>query len=389
VADVSREVESDRLVYVDWLRFLAVLGLVAIHASQVFNPWDEWHITNRERDPILGELAVLTAPWIMPLLMLLSGITAWHSLLHRTNTQFARERVKHLLVPLLLGTVLLVQPEVWLERRFRGQFNGSFLQWMPHSLDGGVYPKGNASWHHLWFLAHLFAYSLITLPLFRHWQSSAGQRQFDVVARFCSSPGAILGLALPLVAERHLLATIFPERHMLTVDWSNHALMLVAYVYGFVLGGDPRLGVAIDHQWLGALAAALFSVLLLALGTWHGLIPARIPPPYTMDYLAFWTVYGLAAWTCMVTFLGAGRRWLRQENPVLDYGRSTSDAWYILHHGVILALAYFIVRWPVALPMKYLALLILGFAGTALGAELARRIPFLRRFIGFSATLRG
>jgi len=77
-----------------------------------------------------------------------------------------------LLVPLCIGIVLLVPPQVYAERRLRGQFQGSFLAFFPHFFEG-VYPHGNFSWHHLWFLGHLFLYSLLALPLFRYWQHPA------------------------------------------------------------------------------------------------------------------------------------------------------------------------------------------------------------------------
>ena len=43
-------------------------------------------------------------------------------------------------------------------------FHGSYLDFYPHYFEG-VYPSGNFSWHHLWFLAYLLVFSLAALPL--------------------------------------------------------------------------------------------------------------------------------------------------------------------------------------------------------------------------------
>src|SRR5205814_135948 len=125
-----------RIAYVDWLRALALAGVFAIHVCEVFNPWDEWHISNAERSRVLGEIAVLMAPWIMPLFILLAGLSAWYSLSHRSNATYVAQRVSRVLVPLVVGTLLLVPPQVYLERRLRGQFLGSFLAFLPHFFDG-------------------------------------------------------------------------------------------------------------------------------------------------------------------------------------------------------------------------------------------------------------
>jgi len=74
-----------RLGYVDTLRVVVIAGVFLVHVSEVFNPWDEWHITNDVRSRLIGEIAVVMAPWIMPLVMLLAGVSAWHSLRTRTN----------------------------------------------------------------------------------------------------------------------------------------------------------------------------------------------------------------------------------------------------------------------------------------------------------------
>lgn len=364
---------GERLWYVDALR-VYVVGLVfVIHVLEVFNPWDEWHITNAERSRVLGELVVLMAPWIMPLVMLLAGVSAWYALPARGDASYVRERTSRLLVPLVLGILLLVPPQVWLERRLRQQFQGSLPEFYPHFFDG-IYPSGNFSWHHLWFLGHLYAYSLLALPLFRYLQRDGGAKVLARLARLASGRAGLAWLALPLVLERSVLWGLLPERHMLTSDWSNHALLFGAYVYGFVLAGAPPLRAAIDAQWRAALAVALVGTSALMVGTWRDIVPARLPSPYTLPYLAFWTLYACCAWAWMVGLLGAARRWLDRPTPFVRRAAPSAYAWYVIHQPVVVAFAYGIVTWRGSVALKVTVLFVASAAATLVATAIARRL---------------
>ena len=376
--------EAERLHYVDALRVLGIAVVFVVHVCEIFNPWDEWHITNPARSRVAGEVAVLAAPWVMPLVMLLAGVSAWYSLRRRDNGVYLRERALRLLVPLVIGTLVLVPPQVYLERRLRGQFAGSFVAFFPHFFQG-IYPNGNLSWHHLWFLAHLFVYSIIALPLFRFWQHARGRRMRRSVARLCGGPGGILWLSVPLILERSLLWGLFPERHMLTSDWSNHALLFVAYTYGFVLAGSRWLGRVIDAQWHSALALGVASTAVLMVATWRGLLPARLPPPYSITYLAFWMFYSVCAWAWIVGVLGIGRRWLNREGPTLRYARRAAYALYIVHQPVIVAFAFVVVQWHAPTAAKFAVILVGSAATTVLLVEMLGRVRVARLALGMTA----
>lgn len=371
-----------RLVYVDQLRVLALLGVFVIHVCSPFDPWDAWHVTSADRSRLLGEVVALMAPWIMPLFMLLAGVSAWYSLQHRSNAQYLRERAWRILVPFAAGMVLLVPPQVWIERRIEGRFAGSLWEFYPHFVEG-LYPRGNFSWHHLWFLAHLFVYAVVTLPLFRFLQGERGHAMLRRLARLCSGPGGLLWLSVPLVVERHLLSPVLTGDRVLATDWSNRGLLPMAYVYGFVLAGERWLGDDIDKEWRRALLGALTCSTALALAAWHGFIPSHVPPPFTFGYLVMWTAYAFGAWAWMVALLGMGRRWLRAGGSrAFDYGTKVGAAWYLVHQPVIVAVAAFVVAWRAPLAARAAALLVLSFAATLAVVEALRRIPGVRALFG-------
>jgi hypothetical protein len=191
---------------------------------------------------------------------------------------------------------------------------------------------------------------------------------------------------VPLILERNLLWGLFRERHMLTSDWSNHALLFVAYVYGFILAGSPWLGTVIDAQWRRSLMLGAVGTGVLGLGAWNGMVPSRIPPPYSLRYLAFWTLYAVCAWAWMVGVLGAGRRWIRHDSPVLRYGRRVGYGLYIVHQPIIVAIAFVVVQWHQPVAVKFVVLLLTSILGTVLSAEVLSRVPVARALLGLSSS---
>ena len=372
-----------RDIALDWIRVLVIAAVVVVHVCEVFNPWDQWHVSSPEWNRLAGEVVVLFAPWIMPLLMLVAGTSTWHALQRRSIRRFVRERFTRVLVPLVVGILLLVPVQVWMERRFRGQFSGSLLAFYPHFFQG-IYPRGNFSWHHLWFLAHLFVYSLLALPLIRYWRTPRGGRGLQRLARWCGGPLGLLWLAAPLVLERHVLWWLLPAAGALTADWANHSILAVAYLYGYMIAAEPALARLVDERWEHAAVVAGLMAAALWAAAWRGFLPDGLPAPYSAGYLAIWSLYGAGAWAWMVAALGAARRWLRAEPAFLVFARPRSFAWYLVHQPVVIAAAVLVI--PARLPewTKLPAVAALSVLGTLGGSELLQRWTPARRLFGLA-----
>ena len=67
-----------------------------------------------------------------------------HELPVARRLRYVRERVTRVLIPLVPGTLLLVTPKVYLERRPNGQFTGCLWSFYPRFFDG-IYPRGDLS----------------------------------------------------------------------------------------------------------------------------------------------------------------------------------------------------------------------------------------------------
>jgi glucans biosynthesis protein C len=370
---------------IDWLRVLAVLLVFAVHAAQVFSPIDDWHIQNPEPSQALGLFTVFMAPWLIPLFMLLAGQSAWFALRKRDLRRFIRERLFKLLLPFVAGTFVVIPPQIYLRRLSRGEFEGNFFEFLPRFFDG-VFPQGNFSYGHLWFLAYLFTYMLAGLPFFKLLRTDWGRRVLRTGSRVCDWPGGILWFFVPLAVGQILLRPFFPQTTgTLVGDWATHAWFFPLYLGGFIIMVEPRFEAAMARDWRGALFPAVLTSLALFVFAWPGEVYHRIPADPSLWHLAFWTGFTLSTWSWIVFFTGAARTYLNRPSNFLRYWGDRVYPFYVFHQTVIVIVAYQVVQWPLGIPLKFVLIAGLSLAGTILLLEGIGRVGPIRGLFGLRA----
>jgi glucans biosynthesis protein C len=370
---------------IDALRVGAILLVFAAHAAQIFSPFEDWHIRSPDTSWLLGQFTVLLAPWIMPLFMFLAGASAWFSRSRRGDLEFVRVRVARLLVPLVAGTFLLIPPQIYLRRVSRGEFEGGFLEFLPTFTDG-FFPEGNFSWGHLWFLAYLFTYLLVAIPVFRFLDSARGRTLVGRIAQVMQRPGGVLLPVLPLAAGQLALRIAHPQTTgALVGDWATHGWLFPVLIYGYLLLADPRILDSIVRQWRWALGPALGASAGLAVWAWNGDVYNRIPGgALTGEYVFFWVAFTTSAWCWLATFLAWAVNTVRSGGRVLHWATPLVYPFYIFHQTVIVIVAFFLVALPVGPHARFALISAVSLAGTLISIELVRRIPGLRALFGLA-----
>ena len=85
------------------------------------------------------------------------------------------ERLTRLVIPLIFGILVIVPPQLYIEiLGFRG---ASYLDFYPRYFDSEF--TGGFDMGHLWFIAYLFGFSLLALPLFLYLKGEGGRRVVD------------------------------------------------------------------------------------------------------------------------------------------------------------------------------------------------------------------
>jgi surface polysaccharide O-acyltransferase-like enzyme len=190
---------SQRRFELDWLRMLAVFSVFVYHCSLIFAP-DPYQIKNSTLYQYLDDIGSFANLWGMPLILIISGASAFLALGKVSPGKYIKGLVARLLVPLLFGIFTHIALQVYLENQHKGTFNGSFFDFFPHYFEGMYGFGGNFAWMgiHLWYLEALFIFSLLCLPVFLWLRNTTlGQRSLRGLGDFLAKPAAIYLFALP------------------------------------------------------------------------------------------------------------------------------------------------------------------------------------------------
>ncbi|OHD67606.1 MAG: hypothetical protein A2W19_11370 [Spirochaetes bacterium RBG_16_49_21] len=363
--------------YLDWLRIFAVIMLFPFHTAMIFN-LRGWHITDVKS---LGTTVFISFVhiWHMPLFFLIAGSSTWFALHYRSAKRYSKERFLRLIVPLISGMLLIVPPQVYFERIQKMQFSGSYLEFLPHAFSG-VYPKGNISWHHLWFLIYLFVFSMLVLPLFIFFRSEKGKSFINKAANFFGHRIRIYLLCVPLVIIQMTLRTEWRGYQNLVNDWANFSYYITVFIYGGVLFFSDRFQNVIErNRNISLLIACMCSLPPLLL-----LATNNLPQwGYNIANVALLGLGGFTTWCWLLAFMGFSKRYFNFTNSFQKYANEAALPFYILHQTVIIAIGFYVVQLDLTMITKFVLICIASFIITLLIYEaLLRRVRILRFLFG-------
>ncbi len=386
---VTTTIATDRLTELDALRIAAFALLIVYHVGMFYVSWD-WHVKSPHPVLALESWMQLSSPWRMSMLFLVSGAAT--GLMLRGGSASARlgARSRRLLLPLLVGMVLIVPPQPYLEVVEKLAYGGSYLDFLgryfaaDHSFCRGKDCLILPTWNHLWFLPYLWLYTA-TLLAWRRLMGGDGLchrawRELTRGTRLLWLPCLWFAIA------RLTLLLLFPVTHNLTWDWFNHALYAPMFLLGAALFGhaDDRHGAwaaALRWRWWALAVSLLLLVgmprVLDALGGWDAL------PAWGRQA---WLVLGAARhWLPVLAALGFARRFLHDRDG--PWRRTLNEAVfpaYIVHQTVIVIAAHTLAQraWPQG--VEAAAVVLITAASCAATYALVRRVGWLRPWFGMA-----
>lgn len=353
-ASVKETTHTERLHYLDWLRVLAVLGVFYAHTTNIYDQL-YWNIRSGDQNAGLIVLVVFGTQWGMALFFFLAGASSWFALESRTSRQYISERFKRLIIPCIVGFILLSPPQAYLLSVSQGLYQGNFLQFIPYFFEH-IRISWNPQWiaaygYHLWFLAFLFFVSLLTLPALLLLRRKRGLDFISWLAAFCSKPAGLFVFVLPIALIQIALRAPFPGYQ----GWADFFIWLVIFVYGFILLADKRFTIAIQKQGKIALVVGIasFGTMLIAnaagvLSSWDSI------SSYTPGYVLYQLLRSIVAWSWMLYALYFGMHVLNFTNKVIEYTNEAVLPFYVLHHPVIVVVAFYTIPWDINLGIKFL-----------------------------------
>ncbi len=351
---------SDRKYYIDNLRWLWIVFLIPFHAAMAWNGWEGNYIWLYE-NKVLSSLVIFIAPWYMPLLFVLAGMSTRYAMKNRSYGQFAIERVKKLLIPLITGGFTVVALMTHMSDKYHNNYSGSFFEHYQVFLtkvtdltgyDGSLTPG------HLWFLLFLFIISMISLLLI------ALQRKILPKLSFAKIKTAYL----PILMFFPLIMTPILDFGGKSIG-GNLALFLLGY---YVLSEEDVLERITKYRYLYLAIMLVFDVILTYTFVWKenqiGIIET--------------ICNACATWFGILGFLGLARCSFNQNNVITRYMTSRSFMIYIFHFGWLVVFQYYLCKVTKSVMILYFVSVVGTLVMTLLTCEVIKRIPGIRFLFG-------
>lgn len=367
-----------RKYYIDWLRILLILSVFLYHIGMFFNGWG-WHVKNDIAVEWLHPIMEFLHYWRMPLLFLVSGVGTYYALGFRTTKQYVKERSIRLFIPFIAGIFILVPVQVYIEKI--GQYD-SLLAFYPNMFDG-IYPEGNFSWHHLWFLIYLFFISLLIAPFLNYLKGKKFQKLRAKLLHLSAKKLGLNWMLILLVGSQATLRQYFPDStHALFDDWAYFTYYLLFFLAGFILITDDNLVEKIKEQRnLYLTQAVIFTAIMFA-------SPYVINNATILNY--FYGTSGIAlAWSCGLAAIGYAKKYLNSDSKLRKLANEGIYPFYLLHQPIIIVLGYYTAQWQGVLLLKFITLTSLSFI-LAVGIYwyLIRPFNFMRIIFGLKVIKR-
>lgn len=339
----------------DSLRVIVFGLLIFYHVGMFFGPWHS-HLKDIQTYEGLVFPMLFLNQWRLSILFVISGMGTYYALTKRSEGGFALERIKRLLLPLIVGMLVIVSPQVYYERLDTGQFIGSYFDFWPTKALIGVYPEGNLSWHHLWFLPYLLIFSLILIPIFIYLRKHPTSWIITKMQLLGSKKWGLYMLLIPLFLWEVTLAPIYPSTHALIGDWYNLVNYCTLFFFGYLLISlkDTFWETVIKNRKIyllcGMIAFPMLMLLWFEIDSFNG-----------NQYIsAFVKVFNL--WSWILTIFGYGATYLNKPSRILTYTNEAVYPLYILHQTVIIILGYYLKYIDMGFFLKF-SLMVIGTFG--------------------------
>lgn len=371
----------------DWVRVCAFGLLVLYHVGMYYVSWD-WHIKSPGAGEALEPFMLLSSPWRLSLLFMVSG-AASAFLLTKMPKGFLGSRSWRLLLPLIVGMVLIVPPQSYyevLDSGYPGGYHDGYLAfWGRYLLADQSFCDNDGclllpTWNHLWFVAYLWVYTVVLWAVTRL-MPNACRRLGEWLGGPLSGWGALLWPVLFLAIARIALAARFEATHALVDDWYNHAQYFSVFLLGFLMARTRSFWEALQRlRWASVLLAAAGYGFLIWQFYASGYSDAN-PPPEWMRILRR-GMWALNQWATIAAIFGFAYRFRHADNAALRYLVPAVFPVYILHQTVIILAAVQLKPFGIRPLFEGPLLVVVTYAACFAGYEVVRRVDWLRPLFG-------
>ena len=360
----------------DWLRVLVFALLIFYHVGMFFVPWG-FHLKNNVIYEWLVYPMLFLNQWRLPILFVISGMGTFYALQKRTGAYFALERIKRLGLPLIFGMLFIISPQVYFERLNKNQFVGSYFDFWPNEALNGIYPEGNFSWHHLWFLPYLLIFSLILIPIFLYFKKHPNNKFILWIKEKSRKPLGLYIFVIPLYLAEAFIEPYFPITLALIDDWFNFINCMMLFLFGFLLM------LIKDVFWITVEKYRSYFLITGILSFTIMLVIIHIDVERFECHFTEAFIKVVNLWSWVLTLFGYSAKYLNRKSKLLNYSNEAVYPFYILHQTIMITIAYFLIEleWSFGSKFSIMTFGTFGFSWV-IYEFLIRRWRFIRPLFG-------
>ncbi|USX29126.1 acyltransferase family protein [Oxalobacteraceae bacterium OTU3CINTB1] len=377
--------DNDRLYFLDWIRIFAFFLLILYHTGMYYVTWD-WHVKSPDTSHAIEPLMILSSPWRLGLLFMISGAASAFMLKKLRVGTLLKQRSWRLLVPLVFGMLVIVPPQAYFEVVEKVAYKGGYGEFMHLYITSYKgFCRGDdcldmPTWNHLWFVAYLWVYTMLIGGI--AWLAGPRlQACSNALGRLLTGWKIIVLPVIGLAIARFTLADSFPTTHGLFDDWYNHAQSFYLFLLGALLATQRDFWANVEQlRWT---SLGLWLASWAAIVCYYSIPEAQAASPAVAQWKPVMRlVYCLCQWVPIVAVCGFGHRHLSFDSAKRRYLTEAVFPVYILHQTLIVTMAHSFKPLKLAPVTEGLILVVLTFCISFGVFEAVRRVGVLRPLFG-------
>jgi len=368
-----------RIPAIDTLRVLAIIVLVFYHHFMIYVPQWGFHFKVDTQWVWLEHLMIVTSPWRMGLLWLISGIALSFMLSKMSTFKALLTRSTQLLFPLLIGVLVVVPPQLYVEMTQAGEMPLNYLRFtyalffdqgtLFENFTAGIWPAIDVN--HLWYLRSLWQYSVLAIVLFPVFTSAYGRRFLSAL------------LAKPVLILLFVFAIVLFINQTQSGDSLREWYGFVWFIIGVLFGRLQCFWQQAACYAKPLAIMAIFSIISIQLGyafVWkNDHAPEWISLITEVIYIANRTVMPIAILAIVYKWFNAPYTFVQRVNPLVF-------PLYIIHQTVSILVAYSITRFlpDLGLPLHCVLSTVIALSVCILLLILIKQTPVMHPFFGIT-----
>ena len=348
-----------RKYYLDNIRWITVITVVIYHVFYMYNAEGVLGGLGRITDlPVqyYDGFQYMVYPWFMPVLFIVSGISARLYLDSHSDKEFIRSKTLKLLVPSTIGLFVFQFIQGYVSMSLGGGFEGLAAEGVPAPVIYLIMVASGSGV--LWYMHLLWVYCMILLPI----RKIEKGRLTEVARR---TPLWMMALfILPIWGAAQILNTPIVSVYRI-------AFYFVFFILGYYVFSNDEV---IERLKKIALPLIIVAVVLCIIFTFRYFGDNYADKPINRGFL-----YALDAYVGSLAMISGMARFGDISNSFTKWMSGHSFGLYVFHYLGISSVALFIAKPRLVPPaLCYVLSLLAGFAfGYGLYA-LISRIPFFR-----------